>query len=180
MYPDKSIFLKLDLSPCNVHNISRDAKSQDPLVVYNIDEGKKMSLNFTNYTFNHSECELDDKTQLEFILTPFRMERGAVGKTSPNDYLKTIENGHGPNFSTVPEFVKFFRDNNTFEIESSCYYDHGHYQLWMQYEIYNPYSEKIIRGNELVLFLVAEATQPEVPKFLIYDEDGNQIEEFQT
>lgn len=117
-----------------------------------------MSLNFTNYTFNHSECELDNKTQLEFILTPFRMERGAVGKTSPNDYLRTIENSHEPNFPTLPEFVKFFRDNNTFEFESSSYYDHGHYQLWMQYEIYNPYSEKIIRGNELVLFLVAEAT----------------------
>lgn len=40
MYPHQSFFLKLDLSPCNVHNISRDAKSQNPLVVYNIDEGK--------------------------------------------------------------------------------------------------------------------------------------------
>lgn len=62
MYPRKSVTLKVNLSPCNVHGIQRGSLSLSSPVLYNIDDGKKLSLNFTNFTFEPSECEFENKT----------------------------------------------------------------------------------------------------------------------
>ena len=50
------------LSPCNVYGIQIGNLSISSPIIYDIDEGKKVSLNFTNFTFEPNECEFENKT----------------------------------------------------------------------------------------------------------------------
>ena len=76
--------------------------------------------------------------------------------------------------------MSFHRFNNTFEILSTSSFDHGQYKIWIQAEIYNPNNQKIITNKDFYFNLIAKATQPIIPKFEIYGEDGEEASQFET